>query len=153
MEFAGFHLCNNEAYTDNIFIKIIGAVSIVVAVLIGDALDFFGWLIAWIPVIGDILGSTVLGNILDAVAFVILFYWIGFPAFFGIGEFLDILGFVPVIGDLLSFMDVLPWWTFAVAVWLIFQLLRGFNLSNFRLFSPKKKARDENLLRDENPFL
>jgi len=149
INFAGIHLCNNEGQSGNIVVKIIGAVCIIFAVLIGDALDIFGWAIAWIPVVGDLVGSTVFGNILDAIAFVILFYWIGFPAFFGLGEFTDILGFVPGIGDLLSFIDVLPWWTWAVAIWIIFQLLKTFNLTNFRLFSPKKRLGDSDMFRGD----
>jgi len=161
LNFAGIHLCNNESNNPSIIVKVIGAACIIFAVLIGDALDLFGWAIGWIPVVGDLIGSTVLGNILDAVAFVILFFWIGFPAFFGLGEFTDILGFIPGFGDILGFIDVLPWWTWAVAIWLIFQLLKSFNLlgglgGGFKLFSAKKsRGVDtpglENV--DGNPFL
>jgi hypothetical protein len=143
---AGIYLCNNMGKSDNLWFKIFGGISIAIAVFFGDALDIFGWLIGLIPVVGELAGNTVLGNIIDAVVFVVLFFWIGFPAFLGLGEFTDILGFIPGMGDLLALIDWLPWWTWAVAVWILFQLLKLIKLPPIKLFSPKEE-------RDSNPLL
>lgn len=122
--FAGFRLCNNignsSGWVQWLFIAI--AIGLVI---LGDIFDIIAWAIGWIPVVGDILGNTVLGNIIDAVCLVGLFYLIGFPAFFGIGEFLDILGFIPVLGDIAGLIEWLPAWTFAIVIYGIFMLLKS----------------------------
>ena len=124
MDFGGFRLCDNISNSKGTMRWVLIGVAIV-AVIIGDVGDILAWAVGWIPVIGDILGNTVFGNIVDAVVLIVLFWLIGFPAFFGIGEFIDILGFIPIIGDVAGMIEWLPAWMFAIAIYGIYKLIKS----------------------------
>lgn len=119
----GIRICDNVGYSKG-FVQWFFIAITIALVIIGDLFDIIAWAIGWFPGIGDIVGNTVLGNIIDLGCLVGLFYFIGFPAFFGIGEFVDVLGFIPVFGDIAGLIEWLPGWTFAITMYAIFKLIK-----------------------------
>jgi hypothetical protein len=102
--------CNNVRHSKGM--KRITNIGIVIIMLfLADGMDILAWLLGWIPVIGDILGNVILGNIIDGAAIVILFVMVGPIALLGLPEFIDILGIIPALGDIVALIEIIPTWT------------------------------------------
>lgn len=117
------HFCNNLGKIKNPIVKIILLVWAIVTIFFADFFDIISWGIGLIPVVGDILGNTVVGNIIDIGAGITLFIILGPISLIGITEFADILGFIPVIGDFISLLEWLPAWTFILVMYGILSFL------------------------------
>ena len=124
----GFKVCNNIEQSKGIK-QIILTVIAIGLVFIGDFFDIFSWVIGLIPVVGDLLGNSGFGNIVDAITLLFLVWLIGGFALIGIGEFVDLLGFIPVIGDIAAVLEWLPAWLFALVIYGIYLLLKSRNIT------------------------
>lgn len=124
LNIAGIHACENISYSKGIF-KIIAIGWAITVIFFADFFDMILWAIGWIPIVGDIFGNVVFGNIIDAIAFVTLIFLIGPPALFGLGEFIDIFGFIPVVGDIAAIVEFFPGWAFALFMYALFVFIRG----------------------------
>ncbi len=122
MNVAGFHICDNVRYSSGIMKIILGIVAFGL-IIVGDIFDIFAWLIALVPVIGDILGAGVLGNITDGIVLIGLLILIGPTALWGLGEFADILTFIPALGDIVSLIEWLPAWSFVGVIYVILTVI------------------------------
>jgi hypothetical protein len=127
MNFSGVHICNNIEHSKGIWTFLLIGLGIVAA-FFADFFDPFSWLVGWIPVIGDILGNAVIGNIIDGIAMVAMLLLVGNFALIGVTEFIDILGFIPGIGDMIAFIEFLPAWTSVLVmygIWMLIKMIFG----------------------------